>query len=265
MSQGKKGVAIVRTGCIACFVSVCGLLSGVVQAQGTIEPLAMPPAAGVAAPAASPKDMGYAMGFRIGQQLRAEHDAIASPIDTDGLAQGLADAVTGQQPKLTAEVFRAALGALEAVMRQKEREMVERLQAAAKDNLVKGAAYLKQKAGEAGVKQLPNGILYEVLAEGTGPQPTLDDIVVARYAGTHIDGTAFDSTDPKGPPAEFPLRQVVSGWQEVLPHMKAGSKWRIHLPPEFGYGAEGSAPAIAPNEVLVFEIELIGSQPAPQR
>jgi FKBP-type peptidyl-prolyl cis-trans isomerase len=46
--------------------------------------------------------------------------------------------------------------------------------------------------------------------------------------------------------------------------MKTGSKWRIHLPPSLGYGEEGSPPAIEPNEVLVFEIELVGSQPAPK-
>jgi FKBP-type peptidyl-prolyl cis-trans isomerase FklB len=43
--------------------------------------------------------------------------------------------------------------------------------------------------------------------------------------------------------------------------MKAGSKWRIYLPPELGYGPQGSPPAIEPNEVLVFEIQLIGSKP----
>jgi FKBP-type peptidyl-prolyl cis-trans isomerase FklB len=68
-----------------------------------------------------------------------------------------------------------------------------------------------------------------------------------------------------GPPAQFPLRGVVPGWQEALPLMKTGSKWRIHLPPALGYGDEGSPPTIEPNEVLVFEIELVGSQPGPKR
>jgi hypothetical protein len=50
---------------------------------------------------------------------------------------------------------------------------------------------------------------------------------------------------------------VVPGWQEALPLMKVGSKWRVWLPPELGYGDAGSPPAIEPNEVLVFEIELL--------
>lgn len=243
-------------------VSAVGVWAGgVAWAQVTLEPLATPPAG----PQASAEDMGYAMGFRIGQQIFAEQKQIGSPVDLAGLAAGLADAVTGKQPKLDEPKFRAALAGLEAVMRQKQREIVEKMQAAAKANLAKGAEYLKKKAAEPAVKALPSGLLYEVLKEGTGPQPTLDHMVTAHYAGTHIDGSRFDGTDPAGPPAEFPLRGVVPGWQEALPLMKAGSKWRIHLPPALGYGEEGSPPAIEPNEVLVFEIELVGSQPAPAR
>lgn len=235
---------------------------GVVLAQGTVEPLAVPPAA---APQASAEEMGYAMGFRIGQQILAEQQQIGSPVDPAGLAAGLADSVSGKQPRLDEPKFRAALAGLEAVMRQKQREIVEKMQVAAKANLAKGTDYLKQKAAEPSVKALPSGLLYEVLKEGTGPQPTLDHVVTAHYAGTHIDGRRFDGTDPAGPPAEFPLRGVVPGWQEALPLMKAGSKWRIHLPPALGYGEEGSPPTIEPNEVLVFEIELVGSQPGPKR
>jgi len=225
------------------------------------EQLAVPAASSAAA---SAEDMGYAMGFRIGQQIRAEQQQIGSPVAEAGLAAGLADAVSGKKPRLDEAQFRAAMAGLEATMRQKQQEIAARMQAAAKANLAKGADYLKKKATEPGVKPLPSGLLYEVLKEGSGPQPTIDDIVIAHYAGTHIDGTAFDGTDPGGEPARFPLRGVVPGWQEVLPLMKTGSKWRIHLPPSLGYGEEGSPPAIEPNEVLVFEIELVGTQPAPK-
>ncbi|MGI9176968.1 MAG: FKBP-type peptidyl-prolyl cis-trans isomerase [Pirellulales bacterium] len=223
--------------------------------QGVAEPLAVPAAA-------SPDDMGYAMGFRIGQQILAEQQQIGSPVAAAGLAAGLADAVSGKPPRFDEPRFRAALLSLEAVMRQKQREMADKMQAAAKANLAKGADYLKKKAAEPTVRALPSGLLYEVLTEGTGSQPTIDDVVSARYAGTHIDGSAFDGTEPGGPPAEFPLRGVVPGWQEAVPLMKAGSKWRIHLPPALAYGEEGSPPMIEPNEVLVFEIELVGSRPS---
>ncbi|MFM7245179.1 MAG: FKBP-type peptidyl-prolyl cis-trans isomerase [Planctomycetaceae bacterium] len=221
------------------------------------EPLAAP-----AQPAASAEDMGYAMGFQIGQQILAEQKELGSPVDAKAMAAGLADAVGGVAPKLDEARFRAAMVSLEATMRRKQQEMMARMQAVAKENLDKGTAYLRAKAAEKGVTALPSGLLYEVLAEGTGPQPGPKDVVTAHYAGRHIDGRQFDATDPAGEPATFPLGEVVPAWQEALPLMKAGSKWRIHVPPALGYGEQGSPPAIGPNEVLVFEITLVGSRSA---
>jgi len=220
----------------------------------------------LAAPAAeaSAEDMGYALGFQIGQQIVADQRQIASPVDQAALAAGLADAITVGKPKLDEARFRAAMAALELAMRRKQQEMMERMRAAAKANLEKGTAYLAAKRGEKGVVTLPGGLLYEVLVEGDGPKPGAKDIVVARYSGKHIDGRVFDATEPGGEPVSFPLPDVVPAWQQALPLMKAGSTWRIHVPPALGYGEEGSPPAIEPNEVLVFEIELVGSRPPGQ-
>jgi len=220
------------------------------------EPLVAP------APAASAEDMGYAMGFQIGQQILAEQKELGSPVDAKSMAAGLADAVAGAAPKMDEPRFRAALASLEATLRRKQQEMMVRMQAVAKENLEKGTVYLRGKAAEKGVTALPSGLLYEVLAEGSGPQPNPGDVVTAHYAGRHIDGRQFDATDPAGEPATFRLSEVVPGWQQALPLMKAGSKWRIHLPPALGYDEQGSPPAIGPNEVLVFEITLVGSRPA---
>jgi len=221
------------------------------------EPLVAP-----AQPAASAEDMGYAMGFQIGQQILAEQKDMGSPVDAKAMAAGLADAVAGAAPKMDEPRFRAALASLEATLRRKQQEMMIRMQAVAKENLEKGATYLRDKAAEKGVTALPSGLLYEVLSEGSGPQPGPGDVVLAHYAGRHIDGRQFDATDPAGEPFAFRLSEVVPGWQQALPLMKAGSKWRLHLPPALGYGEQGSPPAIGPNEVLVFEITLVGSRPA---
>ena len=116
------------------------------------------------------------------------------------------------------------------------------------------AAY-KQKDG---VKVLDNGIEYRVLATGSGKghKATWASTVVVRYKGSLIDGTVFDQTKPEDKPAEFELNSVVKGWQEIVPLMRNGDKWEIVLPPEFAYGREGKPP-IKPDQVLIFEIELI--------
>ena len=229
------------------------------QAQGP-EPLAVPAEAGAAADA-SAADMGYALGYRIGEQIVGEHKEMGTPIDFTALAKGLADATTGAKPHLDEAGFRRALAGLEAAMQRKQREFAARMQAAAQVNLEKGKKFLAENGVRKGVTTLPSGLQYEVLTEGAGPKPAADHVVVAHYRGTRIDGSEFDGTDPQGEPASFPLRGVVPGWQEALPLMNAGSKWRIYLPPQLGYGEQGSPPAIEPNEVLVFEIHLIESRP----
>jgi len=246
------------------------LAGSAIAADTDIEPIAAPgtPAAkqATAAPLATPpQQLGYALGYRIGGRIVADHKSLDMTIDQESLARGLADAVLGAAPKLDEQAFRKVLAEFETAMQKKQQEFMAKMAAAAEANLKKGREFLVANGTRKGVVTLPSGLQYEVLAAGTGPQPKPDDIVFAHYKGTHVDGREFDGTDPAGEPASFPLRGVVPGWQEALPLMKAGAKWRIYLPAELGYGEEGSPPAIEPNEVLIFDIELIRSEPAPRR
>lgn len=207
------------------------------------------------------QQLGYALGYRIGQRIIADHKALGTPLDAAALGRGLADAVREAPPQLDEAGFRRVLAAFEQQMETRDREIEARMAEAAAANQKKGSEFLEQNAKQPGVTTLPSGLQFQVLREGTGPKPTAKDTVVAHYRGTHIDGSEFDGTDPAGEPARFPLRGVVPGWQEALPLMPVGSKWRIWLPPDLAYGEGGSPPAIEPNEVLVFEIDLVAVQP----
>ena len=113
--------------------------------------------------------------------------------------------------------------------------------------------------------QLAGNVTYElpsneVLVEGQGPKYEGDGAddprFRLRYEGHLIDGSKFDG-DINGEPKEFGLA-VVPGFKEALMAMPCGSKWKLFLPPELGYGPRGAAGVIPPNAVLVFEVELIG-------
>ncbi len=52
--------------------------------------------------------------------------------------------------------------------------------------------------------------------------------------------------------------QVIPGWRQALQEMKVGDKWMLYIPSNLAYGAQGSPPAIGPNEVLIFEVSLLG-------
>ena len=85
------------------------------------------------------------------------------------------------------------------------------------------------------------------------------DTVKVHYTGKLADGTVFDSSIERGEPATFSVGGVISGWTEVLQLMPVGSKWKVYLPTELGYGANPRpGGAIKPNMALIFEIELIG-------
>ena len=85
-----------------------------------------------------------------------------------------------------------------------------------------------------------------------------------HYEGKLVDGTKFDSSYDRGEPAVFPVQGVIDGWTQVLQLMKVGDQWEIVIPSELAYGKRGSPPAIGPDSVLVFNIELLGIEP-PQR
>ncbi len=206
--------------------------------------------------------LGYALGLRIGSRIAADFQTQQAPLDPAALARGLADAVLGAKPRLDEKTIAAAIERFETRMREREREFAARMVEVAKTNKAKASEFMKTNAAKQGVKTLPSGMQYEVLRAGEGPRPTADDTVSTHYRGTHVDGSEFDATDPAGEPATFPLRGVVPGWQEALPLMGVGSKWRLYVPPELGYGEEGSPPVIEPNEVLIFEIELVKILPA---
>jgi len=103
----------------------------------------------------------------------------------------------------------------------------------------------------------PSGLAYEVIKEGTGKQPGPASRVKVHYAGWLADGRPFDSSFGRGEPATFAIGQVVKGWIEGLQLMKEGAIYRFVVPPELGYGAAGSPPAIPANATLVFYLELI--------
>jgi len=119
-----------------------------------------------------------------------------------------------------------------------------------------GRAFLVENAKREGVVVLESGLQYEVLTAGEGAKPSREDSVRTHYHGTLIDGSVFDSSYQRGQPAEFPVGGVIAGWTEALQLMNAGSKWRLYVPSELAYGAQGVG-SIPPHSTLVFDVELL--------
>jgi FKBP-type peptidyl-prolyl cis-trans isomerase FklB len=124
-------------------------------------------------------------------------------------------------------------------------------------NLKAGQDFLEVNKQKPGIIELPSGLQYEVITEGSGSKPLARDKVTCHYHGTLIDGTVFDSSVKRGQPATFPLNMVIKGWTEGLQLMAVGSKWRFFIPPQLAYGERQTGAHIGPNSTLIFEVELL--------
>jgi FKBP-type peptidyl-prolyl cis-trans isomerase len=201
-------------------------------------------------PEAKPKDpTSYAIGWNIGQDFLANGFQPADLASDDFLA-GVQDAIARSNSRLNEEEMRAAFAAL------RER-MNERIRMRAKTNSDEAAKFLEANKAKEGVISLPSGLQYKVLKAGKGAQPTLTSEVKVHYEGKLIDGTVFDSSIKRGEPTEFPVGGVIPGWTEALQRMKVGDKWQVFIPPNLAYGERGQGGDIGPNQLLIFEVELL--------
>jgi FKBP-type peptidyl-prolyl cis-trans isomerase len=107
-----------------------------------------------------------------------------------------------------------------------------------------------------GVVTTASGLQYEVITQGSGSKPTLQDTVVCNYKGQFLDGNEFDNSYKRGEPAEFGLTRVIRGWTEVLQLMPVGSKYKVYVPYQLGYGLSDYN-GIPGGSLLIFEIELL--------
>ena len=187
-------------------------------------------------------EIGYFLGVSLGQQM-SNQGFQAEDMNFETLIAGLKDAMGDDQ-------LREVQGKMEGMLRKRQEEAMLR-------NKEKGKLWLDQNAKKEGVKTLKGGVQYSVIEEGKGASPTASDKVKVQYTGKLIDGTVFDSSVDRGTPAEFMVGQVIQGWQMALQQMKVGSKWMLYIPSDLAYGERGSQGAIGPNEVLVFEVELL--------
>jgi len=191
----------------------------------------------------------YSLGYQFGETLKMQ----GLDINLDVYTSAIRDALAGKGPQLSQEEIRATM------MDLQKRAMAAQQKAVKEQgdkSLAEGKAFLAANVKKEGVKTLPSGLQYKIVAEGSGKTPKATDEVTVNYKGTLVDGSEFDNSYKRGAPANFRVDKVIRGWTEALQLMKEGSKWQLFIPPELGYGERGAGP-VPPNSVLIFEVELI--------
>lgn len=189
--------------------------------------------------------VSYAIGLAWGQGMKQQFPELNPQV----LAKGLNDAYTDAEETLFADE--------QAANAYVQQYMMKQSQVKGQENLKVGEEFLADNGKKSGVTTLESGLQYEVLKEGNGAKPTLEDKVSCHYHGTLIDGTVFDSSVDRGQPASFPVNGVIPGWTEALQLMPVGSKWKLYVPAALAYGERGAGRDIGPNSALIFEVELL--------
>lgn len=188
--------------------------------------------------------VSYSLGVNIGENIKKQFE----DINLDNFEAGIKDVLEKDvEAKISDNQAQAIIQSYFTKKQQKQSESV----------IEEGINFLRENGKREGVTTLASGLQYEVINNGTGPKPTIEDNVTTHYHGTLIDGTVFDSSVDRGEPASFPVGGVIKGWTEALQLMSVGSKWKLFVPYDLAYGERGAGPQIGPYSTLIFEVELI--------
>jgi FKBP-type peptidyl-prolyl cis-trans isomerase len=188
------------------------------------------------------KDSSYSLGMVMGSSLVI--DGIYPNIDE--FARGIRDTLYGSKTRFTAEESHEILNDAFNLLAERREAHIRDVE----------NEFLAENSKKPGINITQSGLQYEVIREGTGAKPTIDDSVLVHYEGTFTNGIVFDSSYSRGEPIELPLFGVISGWTEALQLMGVGSIYRLIVPSNLAYGPQGWQ-QIPPYSTLLFEIELL--------
>ena len=191
--------------------------------------------------------LSYVMGVNISESFKKQG---VEGLKGEFLAQGFSDFAKDKSLLNPAE----ALNFLQVFQMKQQQKTAQKTAGPA---IEEGKKFLAENGKRPEVTTLPSGLQYEIIKEGTGEKPTIENTVSTHYHGTLLDGTVFDSSVERGKPSQFGVGQVIAGWTEALQLMPVGSKWKLYLPYNLAYGERGAGGKIKPYATLIFDIELL--------
>jgi len=168
----------------------------------------------------------------------------------------LQDVQAGRESQLNPQQTRDALDNL-----IKERYLKH--EAKLQENLLAGRSFLLANMFRDGVKELPSGLQYKVLQNGTSQNsPKAGDGISVRYRISDIDGKELFRSSSEDKPRKMVMGEMIPAWNEALPLMQEGAKWQLFVPPTLAFGEKGALGGrIKANQTLVYDLELVAIVP----
>ena len=187
--------------------------------------------------------ISYSAGVIMAQSLK---DIGFDEIKYDDYLEGMKSVFNDSYPKITQKqaiaIFQNYVTLLQEDLKDRNAEL--------------GKEFLDKNAEKEGVITLESGLQFEIMVQGNGEIPTINDVVKVIYEGTLLNGDVFDTTKESGA-IDMNVAQTILAWQEALLLMPVGSRWKLYIPHYLAYGEFGAQPMIQPNATLIFIIELL--------
>lgn len=210
----------------------------------------------------SKKKAAYYAGLQMGQQISQQWvpgmsyevfgDDSTATVSLQNLLAGFCAGATNNSDIMSTE---EAATTAEALMQTIKARVMEEKYGEWKKQC---EDYMANIAKKEGIKELGDGVYYEVVTEGKGAIPADTCRVSVNYEGKLINDSIFDSSYKRGEPAKFRCTQVIPGWTKALTNMPVGSTWMVYIPQEQAYGSENRGEMLPPFSCLIFKIELLG-------
>ncbi len=206
--------------------------------------------------AASVDSVSYLIGINFGSFLKANGFADdLSEMNMSEIKKGMADFLNAEGSTYDPE-FGAQFDIDPNLMSDILNDFIMKKQNyKAAVNAAEGKEFLAKNAKRADVDTTASGLQYTIIAEGAAEKIAPQDTVWVNYKGTLVDGTVFDEHNSEEG-IQFVANRVIRGWTEGLGLVGEGGKLTLYIPSELAYGERGQS-AIAPNSVLIFDVEVL--------
>ncbi|MCC8038526.1 MAG: FKBP-type peptidyl-prolyl cis-trans isomerase [Bacteroidales bacterium] len=217
-------------------------------------------------------NQSFVIGFNVGLNAwnfaQRQNQSIAQ-VDINTFLKAFEKAFTAdsvdqaQASKINSEFQQLNMRIQQIQMKKAQEEKANSPEAIANKNA--GEKYINDaKANDAAIQTSETGLSYKVENEGTGDKVQKSDRVKIKYTGKLVDGTEFDKSSDEG--ITLPASNFVPGFTEGLMLLGKGGKATLYIPADLAYGVDGIPQAgIGPMSTLVFDVEVIDINPAPEK
>lgn len=137
------------------------------------------------------------------------------------------------------------------------REKRKKNRGSAGNNRKSGEDFLIANRQKPGIHETESGLQYQVIEKGEGPHPNEDAYINLHQRCQLLNGKIIEDTYKENKPSEASMKELIEGYREGIQLMNKGSRFKLFIPPELGWGKKGTGSKIPPNALLIFDVRLI--------